>query len=174
MAGQGRDRDDLGRARNARPRDSSGRPMAKGAPGVDRVPEDLALPPNEALREAQRLLDEGLPFHAHEVLEGTWKATEGPERALWQGLAQLAVGLTHAQRGNRTGAVSLLARGAERIAPFAAEPPHRIDVAGLVAHAERLVTRIRDDGLPAVTDADRRPRLFPFDQDGGGRAEEDR
>jgi uncharacterized protein len=155
----GRDRDDEGRARNARPRDASGRPLPRGSAGVDRVPEGLALPPAEALAEAQRLLDTGLPFQAHEVLEGTWKATAGAERALWQGLAQLAVGLTHAQRGNATGAAALLGRGAERIAPFTAEPPHGIDVAGLVARATELAERIRAGDLTAVTDADRRIRL---------------
>lgn len=126
---------------------------------MDRVPEGLTLAPAEALREAQRLLDEGLPFQAHEVLEGTWKATDGPERALWQGLAQLAVGLTHAQRGNATGAAALLARGAERIEPYAADPPHRVDVAGLVSFAVKLAERISGAGLSSVTDADRRPRL---------------
>lgn len=126
---------------------------------MDRVPEGLVLPPADALREAQRLLDEGLPFQAHEVLEGTWKATDGPERALWQGLAQLAVGLTHAQRGNATGAAALLARGAERIEPYAADPPHRIDVAGLVSQAVELAERISGGGLATVTEADRRPRL---------------
>lgn len=155
----GRDRDDEGRARNARPRDASGRPLAKGAAGVDRVPEGLALPPADALAEAQRLLDTDLPFQAHEVLEGTWKATTGAERALWQGLAQLAVGLTHVQRGNATGAAALLDRGAERIAPFAADPPHDIDVAGLATRATGLAERIRAAGLDAVTEADRRVRL---------------
>ncbi|HEY2207615.1 MAG TPA: DUF309 domain-containing protein [Pseudonocardia sp.] len=159
VPGDERDRDPAGRARNARPRDAAGRPMAKGDPGVDRVPEDLELRPAQALAEAQRLLDAGLPFQAHEVLEGTWKATEGVERPLWQGLAQLAVGLTHAQRGNSTGAAALLERGAERIAPFAAEPPHGLDVAGLSAHASGLADRVRADGLGALTEADRRPRL---------------
>jgi uncharacterized protein len=126
---------------------------------MDRVPEGLALPPAEALAEAQRLLDAGLPFQAHEVLEGTWKDTTGAERALWQGLAQLAVGLTHAQRGNATGAAALLDRGAERIAPFSAEPPHGIDVAGLVARATELAERIRAGDLAAVADADRHIRL---------------
>lgn len=155
----GRDRDDEGRARNARPRDASGRPLARGVAGVNRVPEGLALPPGEALAEAQRLLDTGLPFQAHEVLEGTWKATTGAERVLWQGLAQLAVGLTHAQRGNATGAAALLDRGAKRIAPFAGKPPHGIDVAGLVARATELAERISVGGLGAVTEADRRIRL---------------
>lgn len=154
-----RDRDPRGRARNARPRDATGRPLAHGAPGVDRVPEDLVLAPVEALAEAQRLLDEGLPFQAHEVLEGAWKAATGPERTLWQGLAQLAVGLTHAQRQNATGAVALLERGVERIGAFAAEPPHGLDVAGLSARATALAARIRATGLTSVTPADLRPQL---------------
>lgn len=133
-----RDRDPAGRARNARPRDGLGRPLPHGAEGVERVPDDLVLPPPESLVEAQRLIDAGRPFHAHEVLEGTWKAAPAAERDLWQGLAQLAVGLTHRARGNAGGATTLLRRGAARIRPYAAAPPYGIDVAGLVAGAEAL------------------------------------
>ena len=138
----GRDRDSSGRARNARPRDGLGRPLPHDASGVERVPDDLVLPPAESLVEAQRLLDAGRPFHAHEVLEGTWKAAPVGERDLWQGLAQLAVGLTHHGRGNRSGAVTLLRRGAARITPYAGAPPHGIDVAGLTAFAEELARAI--------------------------------
>ena len=116
---------------------------------MDRPPEDLALAPAESLREAQRLVEAGLPFQAHEVLEGTWKATEGAHRPLWQGLAQLAVGLTHLQRGNATGAQSLLRRGAERIEPFAADPPHGIDVAGLARQAVELADQVQNGHPPA-------------------------
>ena len=112
--GVGRDRDESGRPLNARPRDGLGRPLPHGAEGVERIPEGQSLPPRESLTEAQRLIDEGRPFHAHEVLEGTWKAAPPSERDLWQGLAQLAVGLTHAMRGNSTGAVSVLTRGRDR------------------------------------------------------------
>lgn len=154
-----RDRDEHGRARNARTRDAFGRPLARGAAGVDRAPENPALAPEAALAEAQRLLDADLPFHAHEVLEGAWKASSGERRALWQGLAQLAVGLTHAQRGNGAGAAALLERGAERIAPFARRPPHGIDVAGLVAHATALAARVRNRGPDGLSATDRRPRL---------------
>lgn len=146
-----RDRDPTGRARNARPRDASGRPLPRGQAGVDRVPEEVVLAPDEALAEAQRLLDEGLPFHAHEVFEGVWKSTEGESRALWQGLAQLAVGLTHIQRGNPTGAAALLRRGAERIEPFAAAPPHDLDITVLAAHARFLADRIDTDGLSVAS-----------------------
>jgi hypothetical protein len=139
-----RERGPDGRARNARPRDGLGRPLPRGAEGVERVPDDLVLPPADSLAEAQRLLDAGRPFHAHEVLEGTWKAAPAGERDLWQGLAQLAVGLTHALRGNPTGARTLLRRGRERLAsyalpPFDTAPPHGVDVAGLLAWADTAV-----------------------------------
>jgi hypothetical protein len=137
----GRDRDPAGRARNARPRDGLGRPLPRGTEGVERVPDDLVLPPAESLAEGQRLLDAGRPFHAHEVLEGTWKAAPEPERDLWQGLAQLAVGLTHLARGNPRGAVTLLQRSAHRLAPYADDPPHGVDVPGLVRFAQDLADR---------------------------------
>src|SRR4029077_9327513 len=116
-----RDRDPTGRARNARPRDALRRPLPRRATGVAPVPEH-PLPPAEALEEAQRLLDGGRAFAAHEVLEATWKSAPDAERELWRGLPQLAVGLTHAERGNERGARELIRRGAERIAAFASDP----------------------------------------------------
>ena len=120
---------------------------------MDPVPEGLALPPEEALAEAQRLLDSGRPFAAHEVLEGTWKAAPAGERPLWQGLAQLAVGLTHLQRGNPGGAASLLARAAGRLTPYSGTTPYGIDVSGLCAWAEagarEITTRSGVDGVAA-------------------------
>lgn len=130
-----RDRDPSGRARNARPRDALGRLLPYGAAGEERAPEGVVREPAVALEEAQRLLDAGRPFHAHEVLEDAWKSAPGDERQLWRGLAQLAVGLTHAARGNAPGAGTLLERGAGNLAPYAAAPPHGIDVPGLVAWA---------------------------------------
>lgn len=102
--------------------------------------------PEATVREAQRLLDAGMPFHAHEVFEDAWKSGPAEERELWQGLAQLAVGLTHAARGNAAGGARLLLRGAARIA---GQPdPYGIDVGGLVRWAETLADRAGD-----VTDA---------------------
>ncbi|GBQ02323.1 hypothetical protein SSP531S_37810 [Streptomyces spongiicola] len=104
-----------------------GRPLPYGAEGVDRQPEGVVRSPAETLAEAQRLLDAGMPFHAHEVLEDAWKSGPDEERGLWRGLAQLAVGLTHAARGNAAGGAALLARGAESIAPYGAGGPHGIE-----------------------------------------------
>jgi uncharacterized protein len=133
-----RERDQLGRARNARPRDGLGRPLPRDSDaGTERVPDDLHLPVREAVELAQDYLDRGRPFHAHEVLESLWKTRPPSERDLWQGLAQVAVGLTHALRGNATGATSLLRRGAGRMNAYIG-PAHGIAVAAVIDWAEDL------------------------------------
>ena len=149
-----RDRDAAGRPRNARPRDELGRPLPHDAAGVAGVPDDLALSPEESLAEAQRLLDAGRAFHAHEVLEGTWKAAPEGERELWRGLAQLAVGLTHVRRVNAVGAVRLLRRAAERVDGYADDPPYDIAAARLVGWTRSLIERIEQEGLAALTQDD--------------------
>jgi hypothetical protein len=141
-----RDRDAAGRARNARPRDALGRPLPRGTAGDERIPDDLVLPPARALRLAQQLLDEGRPFHAHEVLEASWKTAPAAERDLWQGLAQIAVGLTHARRGNAPGAAALLRRGADRVAGYAGQAPHGIDATGVSQVAREMAARIEREG----------------------------
>lgn len=145
-----RDRDANGRARNARPRDGLGRPLPHDAAGVERIDEDLVLTPEESLEQAQRLLDDGRPFHAHEVLEGAWKSAPSAERALWKGLAQLAVGLTHLHRGNAAGATALLRRARDQIRPYGQQPPHSLAVNQLVEFAADLADHIEQDGLAAV------------------------
>ncbi|HEV3293298.1 MAG TPA: DUF309 domain-containing protein [Streptosporangiaceae bacterium] len=149
-AGQ-RDRDRAGRPRNARPRDGLGRPLPRGASGEPVMPDDLVLAPADALALAQRLLDEGRPFHAHEVLEAAWKAAPPAERELWRGLAQIAVGLTHARRGNAAGAAALLRRGGLRVAAYAGHAPHGIDAASVASQAAALAARIDEAGPAAGT-----------------------
>jgi hypothetical protein len=133
-----RDRDVEGRARNARPRDALGRPLPYDAVGEERAPEGVVRPPAQALAEAQELLDAGRPFHAHEVLEDAWKSAVAEERQLWRGLAQLAVGLTHAARGNARGAATLLERGGGNLAAYAAASPHGIAVGALIGWSRAL------------------------------------
>jgi hypothetical protein len=185
-----RDRDPGGRPRNARPRDALGRPLDRDAAGPgagageglgagvdeglgagvgeDRIPDDLLLAGPDAARLADELLRAGRPFHAHEVLEASWKTGPAGERDLWQGLAQVAVGLTHAQRGNARGAVALLSRGVQRVRAYqAASPvaspigdrPYGIDLAAFLAASDDLAARIDRDGLTGIPAADLRPGL---------------
>lgn len=131
-----RDRRADGRPRNARPRDTSGRPLPRGGAGSPTEPDPQPAEPAQALAEVQRLLDEGRPFRAHEVCEAQWKAApreDADERAFWQGLAQVCVGLTHLARGNQTGARTLLARGADRLRQ--AGDRHGTDVGRLATQA---------------------------------------
>ncbi|HLZ38245.1 MAG TPA: DUF309 domain-containing protein [Mycobacteriales bacterium] len=119
---------------------------------MDPVPEE-ALPPDDALARAEELLAAGRAFGAHEVLEAAWKAAPAAERELWRGLAQVAVGLCHLQRGNRRGAVALLRRGSERVAGFAGRAPHRIAARAVAATARGLAERAdagEDVPVPAL------------------------
>jgi uncharacterized protein len=116
-----------------RGRDAAGRPVPLGSPDeVEPVPE-VSRPPQEALALAQELLDAGRPFFAHDVLEQAWKDAPPDARDLWQGLAQVCVGLTHVQRGNPAGAARLLRRGAGRLAD--ARPAHGVEPAAVARWA---------------------------------------
>ncbi|MET8610451.1 DUF309 domain-containing protein [Streptomyces misionensis] len=158
----GRDRDGAGRARSARPRDGLGRPLAYGAQGVPRQPEGVVRAPRETVAEAQALLDAGRPFHAHEVFEDAWKSGPEDERTLWRGLAQLAVGLTHAARGNAVGGARLLRRGAGAVEEWergrGEDRPYGMDLAGIVRWGRELAERVEEGAGPvdAVAEA---PRL---------------
>jgi hypothetical protein len=115
----------------------------------------------QALEEAQHLLDTGLPFHAHEVLEDAWKAAPESEREMWRSLAQLAVGLTHAARGNSAGATALLRRASAGLAPYGPEPPHGIDAAGLARWAQRHADLLSADDAPLAFPVPRLRRTPP-------------
>ncbi|MET9459376.1 DUF309 domain-containing protein [Streptomyces canus] len=158
-----RDRDGEGRARNSRPRDGLGRPLPYGAEGVARQPEGVVRTPRETVAEAQELLDAGRPFHAHEVFEDAWKSGPDEERALWRGLAQLAVGLTHSARGNVTGGPRLLRRGAGAVEEWAASAagrgrPYGMDLPALADWARRLADLVEETGTTVDAGA-RAPRL---------------
>jgi hypothetical protein len=181
-----RDRDPAGRPRNARPRDGLGRPLGRaesaasgvsGADEAERIPDDLVIGGAEAAALADRLLRDGRPFHAHEVLEAAWKSGPAEQRDLWQGLAQIAVGLTHARRGNARGAVALLRRGAKRVhahqgragpragagsEPTAGRPasPFGMNIAAFLAASDDLAARIERDGLDGIPVEDLSPGLL--------------
>lgn len=135
-----RDRDEHGRPQQARPRDALGRPLPFGAEGVEPI-DETPLPPAETLALARALLDEGRPFAAHEALEVRWKSCPADERELWQGLAQLCVGLTHHERGNAVGAGRLVERAADHLGTYrhGTGPTYGLDLEALVSCARERV-----------------------------------
>ena len=163
---QPRDRDPSGRPRNARPRDGLGRPLdpADTRAGQERIPDDLVITGRDAAVLADQLLRDGRPFHAHEVLEAAWKTGPPDERDLWQGLAQIAVGLTHARRGNARGAVTLLRRGTENVRAAGEQSgdprPYGMDIPAVLMAAEDLAARIEEHSLDHIRPAELSPRLL--------------
>jgi hypothetical protein len=139
-----RDRDRAGRAKNARPRDVLGRPLARGA--------ENAITQEELPADPERLLDIGIEhfnahlfFQAHETWETAWHASPEDERDFWQGLTQVAVGFTHYQRGNPKGSVTLLQRGARKIVKYG-DAYKGVPVAGLAAAARSAAASIQRAG----------------------------
>lgn len=112
-----RDRDERGRPRNARPRDAFGRPLSRDARGAI-VEEGLPDDPLELLRIGVEHFNAGRFFLAHEAWETAWHPSPDDERDFWQGITQIAVGFTHHQRGNTTGCVTLLRRGADKLGRY--------------------------------------------------------
>lgn len=139
-----RDRDEIGRARQARPRDELGRPLPYGAQGVTPFPDE-ALPPLDTVTAARQLVRDGRPFAAHEVLEARWKTAPPVERELWQGLAQACVAMTHAARGNHVGAARVLERATGLLERYAstAGPTYGVDLAATVTCAQDKVAAAR-------------------------------
>jgi uncharacterized protein len=102
--------------RPKRPRDELGRPLPRTEP--NRLPledfDSLSIEENHRLGLAH--FEGGRFFAAHEAWETCWKQETDPAQAeLFKGLAQLAAGYVHLQRGNRHGAATLLRRGAGRL-----------------------------------------------------------
>jgi predicted metal-dependent hydrolase len=150
MAENERDRDTGGRPKNARPRDALGRPLPRDA--ANAMPEEEpARTPEEALARGIEHFNAGRYFQAHEAWEEGWHPAPEPERDFWQGLTQVAVGLTHRLRGNAHGSATLLRRGAKRlsgygtthmgvpvgeISKFAADAADRVEREGVEAPIE--------------------------------------
>jgi len=139
-----------------RPRDDLGRPLSRDS-GVEVEPDPQPLPPAETLTLAQQLLDEGRAFRAHEVFEALWKASTGADRELWRGLAQIAVGVTHHQRGNRTGRAALLRRGAQSLAPYAGDTPYGVGVDALRAWSMQAADADELPAMPRLTQESSEP-----------------
>ena len=167
-----RDRNAEGRPENARPRDRFGAPLPRGSADEmahRREPEDVVSTVTDALDEAVRLFDDERFFEAHEFLEYIWKSDEvaADDRDFWKGVTQVAVGCCHIQRGNATGAVTLLQRAARYLEPY---PPtyQGVDAQRLAASALQVADEVaRDDAGP-------QQRFFSFPRAGAAATERDR
>ena len=91
----------------------------------------------DAIERGRTAFNRGEFFAAHELWEEAWRRLAGDERALLQGLIQVAAGLHHLQNQRRRPAARLLAKGADKLAT-ATHPSHlRID--SLISEVARVL-----------------------------------
>lgn len=134
----------------ARPRDRFGRPLARGARDElsDREePEAVVASVPEAFDRAVGLFDAQRFFEAHEFFEFIWKSEDvvAADRDFWKGVTQVAVGCVHTQRGNTTGALTLLERSVGHLEAY--PPVHQgVDVAALAGLARSVAAEVRHHG----------------------------
>jgi len=118
-------------------------PMLRDILEESRIPCE-ANPP-AGLLEGIRLFNEGEYYQCHEAIEHEWHAETRPIRRLYQGILQIGVGLLHAQRGNHTGALLLLADGIEKTTEFT-PVCLGIDTSRLAAESQATLERLRELG----------------------------
>jgi len=96
----------------------------------------------------------GRYFQAHEAWEEGWHPAPEPERDFWQGITQVAVGLTHRQRGNAHGAATLLRRGSKRLKGYG-DRHMGLAVGMLAEFASDVADRVEREGTDAPIDVPR-------------------
>jgi predicted metal-dependent hydrolase len=98
-------------------------------------------------------------FECHETVEDLWVGEEGEVRDFYQGIIQIAVAMHHWRNGNFGGAVSLLKGGAGYLG-LVDEVCQWVDVAGLIADADRMRTALEELGRERMAELD--PELIPL------------
>jgi hypothetical protein len=147
--------------RERRPRDELGRPLPRHE--RNRLPlEDFdRLSTAENNRLAMGYFTAGQYFGAHEAWESCWKQTAATADAeVFKGLAQLAAGYVHLQRGNPHGCCVLLRRAIGRLRGSPADW-QGFALVRMIADAQHVIASqkspvagaSRDDRLPGENPA---------------------
>jgi hypothetical protein len=106
------------------------------------------------LQRGIALFNAGLFFECHELLEGLWKATSGLDKDFYHGIVQVAAAFYHYEKHNRHGAVTLLTKSRDKLAPY----PSRylgVDVAAFRKSLEPWAVTFEAQA------EERRPQTFP-------------
>ena len=105
-----------------RPRDRLGRPQPWDATNTLELEDFDNLTIEENHRLGREHFAAGRYFPAHEAWETAWKqARDTADAEFFKGLSQLGAGFVHLLRGNRHGAIRLLARAVSRVGRYPAD-----------------------------------------------------
>lgn len=101
-----------------------------------------------AVRRGVRLFNRGRYLAAHQLWEDVWRDAPSEERALLEGLIQLAAGLhLRTRRGATRGAVHLLSQALATLEDYR-PAAHGVDVEALVAEFTAYIDWVRDAQRP--------------------------
>jgi predicted metal-dependent hydrolase len=99
--------------------------------------------------EEARLLAKGIAefnsgrfFECHDTLEELWLGTQGPARAFFQGLIQIAVGFYHINQRNLRGGENQLDKGLQKLAAYG-DFYGGVELAPLRSEVQSWLDRIR-------------------------------
>jgi hypothetical protein len=82
-------------------------------------------------------------YRCHDSIELVWVDEPGDIRLMYQGLLQISVAFYHVQKGNKRGAIKMMARGTGKLLPFL-PVCQGIDLQGLLADVERCEEALQD------------------------------
>jgi predicted metal-dependent hydrolase len=97
-----------------------------------------------------KLIAEGNYYKAHEILETAWKNAEDADVYLLRSLLQISVTYFHIQRGNLRGAMKMLLRVEQWMAPLPSAC-RGVDVAALRTNTRELRTALEERNLMGST-----------------------
>ncbi len=96
----------------------------------------------DAFFEGIRQFNAGEFYDCHDILEALWFEAMEPEKSIYQGILQIAVGCYHLENRNLRGATILVGEGARRLR--GSEPEYAgFDLADFVAQSDRLLSKLQ-------------------------------
>ena len=113
-----------------------------------------AGPLPELARSGIALFNAGEFYRCHDALEEAWRQDEGAGRELYQGILQVGIAYYQIERGNGRGALKMLLRARQWLAPLPAVC-RGVDVAGLRADADRVYAALAELGAERTNEFDR-------------------
>ena len=99
-------------------------------------------------------------YACHDTLEAIWLEASEPERTLYQGILQVAVGIYHFGNDNLRGAAILLGEGIGRLSRYQPEYAD-LDIAGFLQETKGLLTRVQQMSLQGSKDDGEGAIVYP-------------
>ena len=93
--------------------------------------------------EGVRQLNEQSFYSCHDILEALWFEAMEPEKSLYQGILQIAVGCYHLGNGNLRGATILVGEGLRRLRDSEEVDYGGFDITDFVGQGDRLLTQLQ-------------------------------